>query len=178
MKGILLSLGILIPTILPSQIRLVPFPGIFSTYIGAHLSKRQFRLRPFLGDFFSIRKRRRNTVHRTVFVPFLGDLFSIRKKLVSMQETEEGFRPLSRGLFFNTSKRRHLSTFRMEHVFVPFLGDLFSIRILCKTLWHTQGVFVPFLGDLFSMVISMMIILWGLELVFVPFLGDLFSMHH
>ena len=55
MKGILLSLGILIPTILPSQIRLVPFPGIFSTYIGAHLSKRQFCLRPLSrGLFFNI----------------------------------------------------------------------------------------------------------------------------
>ena len=54
MKGILLSLGILIPTILPSQIRLVPFPGIFSTYIGAHLSKRQFCLRPLSrGPFFN-----------------------------------------------------------------------------------------------------------------------------
>ena len=54
MKGILLSLGILIPTILPSQIRLVPFPGIFSTYIGAHLSKKQFCLRPLSrGPFFN-----------------------------------------------------------------------------------------------------------------------------
>ena len=54
MKGILLSLGILIPTILPRQIRLVPFSGIFSTYIGAHLSKRQFCLRPLpRGLFFN-----------------------------------------------------------------------------------------------------------------------------
>lgn len=54
MKGILLSLGILIPTIVPSQIPLVPFPGIFSTYLGAHLSKRQFRLRPLSRGLFSI----------------------------------------------------------------------------------------------------------------------------
>ena len=175
MKGILLSLGILIPTILPSQIRLVPFPGIFSTYIGAHLSKRQFRLRPFLGDFFSIRKRRRNTVHRTVFVPFLGDLFSIRKKLVSMQETEEGFRPLSRGLFFNTSKRRHLSTFRMEHVFVPFLGDLFSIYA-GRGMSHVFTVFSsPFSGTFFQWLTAISRRKREMRLVFVPFLGDLFS---
>lgn len=79
MKGILLSLGILIPTILPRQIRLVPFSGIFSTYIGAHLSKRQFCLRPLpRGLFFN----NGNTVLQlhwsgNVFVPFLGDLFSI-----------------------------------------------------------------------------------------------------
>lgn len=79
MKGILLSLGILIPTILPSQIPLVPFPGIFSTYIGAHLSKRQFRLRPLSrGPFFNPEWLEAKTA-----------------------ESHGGFRPLSWGPFFN-----------------------------------------------------------------------------
>lgn len=78
MKGILLSLGILIPTILPSQIPLVPFPGIFSTYIGAHLSKRQFCLRPLSrGPFFNVNVVCWDNVAQAVFVPFLGDFFSI-----------------------------------------------------------------------------------------------------
>lgn len=79
MKGILLSLGILIPTILPSQIRLAPFPEIFSTYIGAHLSKRQFCLRPLSRGLFS-----------KYYEPVVNAVKTI------------SFRPLFRGLFFNS----------------------------------------------------------------------------
>lgn len=69
--------GILIPTILPSQIPLVPFPGIFSTYIGAHLSKRQFCLRPLSrGPIFNLRvKENLPKSYLEVFVPFFGDFF-------------------------------------------------------------------------------------------------------
>ena len=148
MKGILLSLGILIPTILPSQIRLVPFPGIFSTYIGAHLSKRQFRLRPLSRGLFSIVIGNSLTVSRT------------------------NFRPLSRGLFFNWYPAIHLSGTRC--VFVPFLGDLFSIIMYARYSQKFLEVFVPFLGDLFSILINE-IKLRSMRLVFVPFLGDFFS---
>ena len=39
-----------------------------------------------------------------------------------------GFRPLSRGLFFNISLEEHNDNFML--VFVPFLGDFFSIACL------------------------------------------------
>ena len=151
MKGILLSLGILIPTIPPSQIRLVPFPGIFSTYIGAHLSKRQFRLRPlsrglffnmdgicpfiyggrgfsspFLRTFFQFIKHGCLANAERVFVPFLGDFFSIARRS-----------PVREGVFL---------------VFVPFFGDFFSIKIIASNRAALSEVFVPFFGDFFSIV--------------------------
>ena len=127
MKGILLSLGILIPTILPSQIRLVPFPGIFSTYIGAHLSKRQFCHRPLSwGLFFNDEGGLHSFLRYGVFVPFLGDLFSIP------------FRSRSSGV-------------SSEDVFVPFLGDFLSIEHHSRQgLQNSRNVFVPFLGDFLS----------------------------
>lgn len=103
MKGILLSLGILIPTILPSQIRLVPFPGIFSTYIGAHLSKRQFCLRPLSRELFSISLRDRG--------PWL---------------LRGGFHPLSRGLFFNYNYRNAEDILAGLKFSSPFPGTFFQ----------------------------------------------------
>ena len=104
MKGILLSLGILIPTILPSQIRLVPFPGIFSTYIGAHLSKRQFRLRPLSrGPFFNREKKPRRLAGR------------------------RRFRPLSWGLFFNIANMGGLLPKCLFSS--PFPGTFFNTKI-------------------------------------------------
>ena len=105
MKGVLLSLGILIPTILPSQIRLVPFPGIFSTYIGAHLSKRQFRLRPLSrGPFFN---------HLVQAAP--------------LPEGVDRFRPLFWGPFFQFVDEIDMPIIANIMVFVPFLGDFFSM---------------------------------------------------
>ncbi len=102
MKGILLSLVILIPTILPRQTPLVPFPGIFSTYIGAHLSKRQFCLRPLSRE------------------PFFNLMPISRQR----RETQRRFRPLSWGPFFNMRQNERL----LFHgkVFVPFIGDFFQ----------------------------------------------------
>ena len=105
MKGILFSLGILIPTILPSQIRLVPFPGIFSTYIGAHLSKKQFCLRPlFRGLFFNLD------------LTFIG-LFS------------RSFRPLSWGLSFNVGIGSAIVG-RGNEFSSPFLGTFFQLPLI------------------------------------------------
>ena len=39
---------------------------------------------------------------RKVFVPFLGDFFSIMRKRMSGNVAKNSFRPLSRGLFFNS----------------------------------------------------------------------------
>ena len=127
MKGILLSLGILIPTILPSQIPLVPFPGIFSTYIGAHLSKRQFCFRPLSrGPFFNWQTQK------------------------SKKETESCcFRPLSRGPFFNKTTQK-LKCHKRLMVFVPFLGDLFSMKQTWMQEKELSQVFVPYLGDFLS----------------------------
>lgn len=99
MKGILFSLGILIPTILPSQIRLVPFPGIFSTYIGAHLSKKQFCLRPLSrGLFFNCLKEERNERKSNGFRPlFRGLFFNLDLTFIGL--FSRSFRPLSWGLF-------------------------------------------------------------------------------
>ena len=154
MKGILLSLGILIPTILPSQTRLVPFPGIFSTYIGAHLSKRQFRLCPLSRELF--------------FNP----------KKTAQHCAPHSFRPLSRGPFFNQrrgfTETRHGALFsspfsgnffqwgetvchrEREYVFVPFLGDFFSIAYYCQCMHYmaVTGFSSPFLGTFFQ---------WGLR---------------
>ena len=59
---------------------------------------------PFLGDFFSIRVRppRLRNSKNSVFVPFLGDFFSIGKIYKDRGTDTHGFRPLSRGLFFNS----------------------------------------------------------------------------
>ena len=101
MKGILLSLGILIPTILPSQIRLVPFPGIFSTYIGAHLSKRQFCLRPLSrGLFFNRHWEQFNGQQDYFSSPLSGTFFQSAENSRWMA-LHHCFRPLSWGLFFN-----------------------------------------------------------------------------
>ena len=151
MKGILLSLGILIPTILPSQIRLVPFPGIFSTYIGAHLSKRQFCLRPLSrGPFFNQQLQKQK------------------------MENTTSFRPLSWGLFFNW-KQTWMQEKELSQVFVPFLGDFFSIAYYCQCMHYmaVTGFSSPFLGTFFQSWVKDHFH-WILQ-VFVPFLGDFFS---
>ena len=128
MKGILLSLGILIPTILPSQIRLVPFPGIFSTYIGAHLSKRQFCLRPLSRGLFFNRRKTQDGWHCTiVFVPFLGDFFSIRSQLKSMDRPQRSFSSPFLGTFFQSFAE--ISTADgLDESSSPFSGTFFSKR--------------------------------------------------
>ena len=175
MKGILLSLGILIPTILPSQIRLVPFPGIFSTYIGAHLSKRQFCLRPLSRGFFSIVIGNSLTVSRTSFRPLSRGPFFNQQLQKQKMENTTSLRPLSWGLFSISPIGEHSHGHELQ-VFVPFLEDFFSIwwcfwlsRTICRI------VFVPFLGDLFSIPFRSRSSGVSSEDVFVPFLGDLFS---
>ena len=199
MKGILLSLGILIPTILPSQIRLVPFPGIFSTYIGAHLSKRQFCLRPLSRGFFSIVIGNSLTVSRTSFRPLSRGPFFNQQLQKQKMENTTSLRPLSWGLFsispigehshghelqvfvpfledfFSIPFRSRSSGVSSEDVFVPFLGDLFSITTLTQAQKFTMGVSSPFLGNFFQLQILLRGESKRHPVVFVPFLGDLFS---
>ncbi len=200
MKGILLSLGILIPTILPSQIRLVPFPGIFSTYIGAHLSKRQFCLRPLSrGPFFNQQLQKQKMENTTslrplswglfsispigehshghelqVFVPFLEDFFSITVSVHLNQYLVVVFVPFL-GDLFSIPFRSRSSGVSSEDVFVPFLGDLFSITTLTQAQKFTMGVSSPFLGTFFQLQILLRGESKRHPVVFVPFLGDLFS---
>ena len=56
---------------------------------------------PFLGDFFSIRLHWKHRKSNQVFVPFPGDFFSIASA-PAPAEAASCFRPLSRGLFFNS----------------------------------------------------------------------------
>ena len=57
---------------------------------------------PSLGDFFSIRRMvRLLACVGIVFVPSLGDFFSITVYAPFTGKWNPGFRPLSRGLFFN-----------------------------------------------------------------------------
>lgn len=128
MKGILLSLGILIPTILPSQTRLVPFLGdLFSILFGKTSWERlQASFRPLSRELFSISLRDRG--------PWL---------------LRGGFHPLSRGLFFNYSLP-HESGER-DNVFVPFLGDFFSIITINVTIdQETKNLSSPFSGTFFN----------------------------
>ena len=86
-----------------------------------------------------------------VFVPSLGDFFSIPMDMYGMKKNILGFRPLSRGLFFNESNQVSKSA-GIGKVFVPSLGDFFSIRdISCTNMKVYVRVFVPSLGDFFSM---------------------------
>ena len=149
MKGILLSLGILIPTIVPSQIPLVPFPGIFSTYIRAHLSKRQFCLRPLSREPFFNRKELDSMEDICWFSsPFLGTFFQLETNMDARKVIVASFRPLSRGFF----SMHELSAWEAwQKVFVPFLGDLFFNSTYYSSEANKEYmVFVPFLGDFFS----------------------------
>lgn len=176
MKGILLSLVILIPTILPRQTPLVPFPGIFSTYIGAHLSKRQFCLRPLSRE------------------PFFNLMPISRQR----RETQRRFRPLSRGPFFN-KRSQSKSMDRPQRSFSsPFLRTFFQLSHVFTVYADNGDVFSsPFSRTFFQLetnmderkgiVASFRPLSWGLffnwqmmtdyliDVVFVPFLGDLFS---
>ena len=175
MKGILLSLGILIPTILPSQIRLVPFPGIFSTYIGAHLSKRQFCLRPLSrGPFFNQQLQKQKMENTTSFRPLSWGLFFNRSTKQIIIAGSACFRPLSWGLFFNW-KQTWMQEKELSQVFVPFLGDFFSIAYYCQCMHYmaVTGFSSPFLGTFFQSWVKDHFH-WILQ-VFVPFLGDFFS---
>lgn len=176
MRGILLSLGILIPTILPRQTPLVPFPGIFSTYIGAHLSKRQFCFRPLSrGLFFN--------------------LIPISRQ---RRETQRRFRPLSRGPFFN-KRSQSKSMDRPQRSFSsPFLRTFFQLSHVFTVYADNGDVFSsPFSRTFFQLetnmderkgiVASFRPLSWGLffnwqmmtdyliDVVFVPFLGDFFQ---
>ena len=127
MKGILLSLGILIPTILPSQIRLVPFPGIFSTYIGAHLSKRQFCLRPLSrGLFFNS-----------------ADIDAMKKQLDAFSS------PFS-GTFFQF-ENAYVDHTDLNEFSSPFLGTFFQFSLVTKGMLQLRQMFSsPFSGTFFN----------------------------
>ena len=81
-----------------------PFLGTFLQFVGSvGVWPLKLVFVPFLGDFFSIsgdRRLERQNGHYHVFVPFLGDFFSI-VKFDGIAPFIYGFRPLSRGLFFN-----------------------------------------------------------------------------
>lgn len=131
MRGFFFSLEILIP--LSSQVRYVssPFSGIFSTYIGAHLSKRQFCLRPLpRGLFFNTEKC---MVNLRLWIgkfssPLSGTFFQL------LQVVREGLRHTvvfvpSLGAFFSINHHVYCTS-KYRIVFVPFLGDFFSIACL------------------------------------------------
>lgn len=128
MKGILLSLVILIPTILPRQTPLVPFPEIFSTYIGAHLSKRQFCLRPLSRE------------------PFFNLMPISRQR----RETQRRFRPLSRGLFFNMDNL-FLDTFYFLFS-SPFSRTFFNYTAQVGIIVDNRLFSSPFLGTFFQLL--------------------------
>ena len=94
-----------------------------------------------------------------------------------LRETVEvyGFRPLSRGLFFNWDSREVI--WLDANVFVPSLGDFFSIGIDERFPTKAGNVFVPSLGDFFSIIMNVMIEV-DFEKVFVPSLGDFFSIRY
>lgn len=199
MEGILLSLGILIPTILPSQIRLVPFPGIFSTYIGAHLSKRQFCLHPLSwGLFFNlipISRQRRETQRRfrplsrgpffnkrsqsksmdrpqrSFSSPFSRTFFQLETNMDERKGIVASFRPLSWGLFFNWQM---MTDYLIDVVFVPFLGDFFSICAMANTKLSRAWFSSPFLGTFFNRR-NIMTIEEELELFSSPLSGIFFN---
>ena len=151
MKGILLSLGIQIPTILASQIRLVPF----------------------LGDLFSITSYTQVTRPESIcFRPLSRGPFSISLRDRGPWLLRGGFHPLSRGLFFNYSLP-HESGER-DNVFVPFLGNLFSISTSKKASIPRRISFRPLSREPFFNC-SFRHRTSGLSSVFVPFLGNLFS---
>ena len=108
------------------------------------------------------------------FVPFLGDLFSIGHGDHYPSQKAGGFRPLSRGLFFNNLQvtreiLRELLRFR------PLSRGLFFNAGGCHHHASIQRVFVPFFEDFFSIGVGKRGLLWKAK-VFVPFLGDFFSM--
>ena len=149
MKGILLSLGILIPTILPSQTRLVPFPGIFSTYIGAHLSKRQFRLCPLSRELFFNPKKTAQHCAPHSFRPLSWGLFFNDDTGDVMKRPTARFRPLSWGLFFNGAYENKCNWSWCS--FRPLSWGLSFNCVACTIKWKTVFVvFVPFLGDFLS----------------------------
>ena len=81
--------------------------------------------------------------------PFSGTFFQFTACVVPIHTIRKSFRPLSRGLFFNTGKTVcHRK--RKHRVFVPFLGDFFSIGENDGITYYKTTVFVPFLGDFFS----------------------------
>ena len=82
----------------------VPFPGDFFSigYASDNKSAPLALFVPFPGDFFSIISVLLSTeLLARLFVPFPGDFFSI-KVIRHKSDGKETFRPLSRGLFFNS----------------------------------------------------------------------------
>ena len=118
--------GIPIPTILPSQIPLVPFPGIFSTYIGAHLSKRQFCLRPLSrGPFFNKAEiDALNAKMDTFSSPFLGTFFQWEFARTFNQWCVAFSSPFL-GTFFQYGMPINIETAE-KIVSSPFLGTFFQ----------------------------------------------------
>ena len=106
---------------------------------------------PFLGDFFSIVLfNPRYHRERHVFVPFLGDFFSIIAHLTAEKPHKvAGFRPLSRGLFFN---RETVEVYEENHGgFRPLSRGLFFNNQ--ADLWGTWKEVLfssPFSGTFFQ----------------------------
>lgn len=59
---------------------------------------------PFSGTFFNcyVTTQEYTEMYEEVFVPFLGDFFSMDDIAYIREKEEDCFRPLSRGLFFNS----------------------------------------------------------------------------
>ena len=126
--------------------------GLFFNYLRRqplHAYLRRFSS-PFSGTFFQlVTARYHSSLRPIVFVPFLGDFFSMNKERCAYNDVTGGFRPLSRGLFFN------------QHMEIRWLTGQNGFRPLSRGLFFNfpchpchrhprRCVFVPFLGDFFS----------------------------
>ena len=114
-----------------------------------------------------------------------------------MSQSENSFRPLSWGFFFNSILSIEGWNLETGMFSSPFLGTFFQfVAENHEDFEKWKAVFVPFLGDLFSMMVILLLWLgcmsfrplsWGLsfnvftvlndsgDVVFVPFPGDFLS---
>ena len=104
---------------------------------------------PLSGTFFQYQCyfEYRHDNKALVFVPSLGDFFSICRLYETLKENPEGFRPLSRGLFFN--QECVALTIKDMTVFVPSLGDFFSILSMLVLSGVFTSCFRPLSRGLF-----------------------------
>ena len=84
-----------------------------------------------------------------VFVPFLGDLFSISNEVILPDEDPTGFRPLSRGLFFNTLEMGIIKPIWNSSFRPLSRGLFFNTRTERPSIHHSAESFRPLSRGLF-----------------------------
>ena len=152
-RGLSFNIGVVVDSNFPTKV-FVPFLGdflsIFPTKAG-NVTTAIMVFVPFLGDFLSIvvTDEDGKTVYTPCFRPLSRGL-SFNTLLWRCWHRNSSFRPLSRGLSFN-DERFPTKAGNVTTVFVPFLGDFLSIVVLAvDERFPTKAVFVPFLGDFLS----------------------------